>query len=382
MRLEMPVPHREGVDLPLFSVRTSRRCILFRLPGIFILLMPATMPASADDIVWTTGRVMDRTGKQPVQGAVVAVYDAKNRVVDYVKTGADGSYALAVPKSAINLPKKRGGFLHRVSKGVNSAVAGAGGLIGGPIKAGIRAAASVAGGADPLTRAGIGAVAGLANSIVDIVTGTGATRKALDRNAPGVIAVRVAADGRDGVSGLSRVYWMQEELYRVGGREQRAIVAWLDPIRLGEEGSRQGSSLTSDLLSFTEARISPEIVERGREVTVTVRFTRPAEPRAPAVIVARNARTGRMHELEPIGGDLYQCSFTVGPKDPLHDQSITVIAYAEQDAKPGRDPSVERALIRAGYWDPRRRFVYNPLAVVSRNRVELTLTVVEPPRSR
>lgn len=345
------------------------------------ILLIATSASRAEDIVWATGRVLDSSGTRPVPGAVVAVYDAKNRVVDYVKTDANGEYALAIPKSALNLPRRRGGFLHQVSKTVNSAVSSAGGLIGAPIKAGIRAAASAAGGTDPLTRAGIGAAAGVVSNIVDIVTGSGATRRALERSAPGVVTMRVYADGHEDVAGLSRVYWMQEEVYRVGGGEQRAMVAWLDPVRLGSAGGGR-SVLSSDLLCFTEARVSPAIVERGQEVTLSVTFHQASDPRTPVVIVARNSRTGQMYELERVGPDRYACRFMVDKRNPLNDQILTVIAYAGQDTRPGRLPDVERALLRSGLWDPGRRFVYNPLLVAGRNRVEVTLTVVEPPRRR
>jgi len=194
--------------------------------------------------------------------------------------------------------------------------------------------------------------------------------------------MRVAAPDGETIAGLSRVYWMQEEVYRKGGKEQRALVAWLDPVLLGEPGSRGRSKLDSDLLSFTEARLQPAIVERGGEVHVSVAFRQAVEPRTPVVVVARNARTGEMFELERTGQDRYEARFVVGKKHPLHDQILTIIAYAGQDTRPGRIPEVERALLRAGYWDPRKRFVYNPLIVASRNRVELTLTVVEPPRLR
>jgi len=361
-------------------MNTHRRTI--RILLTLTALMTGRVSVRADDVVWATGKVLDADGRRPVAGAVVAVYDARNRVVDYVRTGENGEYALVVPKSAVNLPKKRGGLLHQVSRTVNSAVAGAGGLIGGPLKAGIRAAASAAGGVDPITRAGVGAAAGLVSNIVDIVTGSGSRRRALERNAPGVVTMRVASDAHDGVAGLNRVYWMQEEVYRIGGREQKALVAWLDPVHLSRGDGNRRSTLSSELMCFTEARLTPEITERGREVTATVVFKKPQEPRAPVVVVARNSRTGSMYHMKPVGGDRYECSFVVGRKDPLNDQIITVIAYADQDARPGRDPRVERTLERAGYWDPQRRFVYNPLLVAGRNRVELTLTVVEPPRAR
>lgn len=352
----------------------------YRLFPLGLLLVSSL--CRADEIVWATGRVLDASGTRPVANVMVAVYDSKNRVVDYVKTDANGEYTLAIPRSAMNLTRKKGGFLHQVSRTVNTAVGTAGGLIGGPIKAGVRAAASAAGGGDPLTRAGIGAAVGIVNNIVDIVTGSGAAKRPLEKSAPGVVTIRVAAEDGETIAGLSRVYWMQEEIYRAGGRESRALVAWLDPVLLAEPGARGRSTLGSDLLSFTEARLQPAIVERGGQVRIGVTFKSATEPRTPVVIVARNSRTGEMFELERAGADRYEATFEVGRKHPLHDQVITVIAYAGQDTRPGRLPEVERALLKAGYWDPKKRFVYNPLVVASRNRVELTLTVVQPPRIR
>ncbi len=342
--------------------------------AVALWLLP--LAACAEEFVWATGRVTDAGGR-PVPNATVAVYDAKNRVVDYVRTDQNGDYTLAIPHSALNLTRRKGGFLHSVSRSVNSLVGGAGNFASGPIKAGIRAASSLATASDPLTKAGIGAAVGIATNIVDIVTGTGVRRGTLRRTSPGVLAVKVVADGHNDAVALGRVYWMQEEVYTAGGRDQRAIVAWMDPVRLAHAGDNGASSIGSDYLTFTDARISPGIVERGGEVTVSVVFRKAPEPRTPVVIVARNARTGKTYGLDPVGGDRYECRFVVDQRNPLNDQVITVLAYAEQDVKPGRNPDVERAIERAGLWDPKRPFVYNPLLIASRNRVELTLTVVD-----
>lgn len=368
-----------SVNASIYSMSMNVRPILLLVLLLSVFLVSDPSCASGDDVVWAVGKVVDASGRHPIAGAVVAVYDRKNRVIDYVKTDSNGEYAVALSKSVLNLPKRKGGFLHQVSRTVNSAVSGAGGLIGAPVKAGIRAAASVVGTSDPLLRAGIGAATGLVNSIIDIVTGAGATHSTLDRKSPGVVTMRVAASKRNDVAGLGRVYWMQEEIYRVGGGEKRAYVAWLDPVRLGGEKDPGSSRLTTDFLSFTEAKLDPPIAERGQEVTMTVTLKLPEEPRTPVIVVGRHSRTGAYYELEPIGNDEYQCRFTVDRRYPRNDQVITVIAYAAQDLRLGRSLEVEKALARAGYWDPKRRFVYNPIDVATRNRVELTLTVLDSP---
>ena len=81
------------------------------LATLALALSPACL---ADDLVWTTGRVVNASGA-PVRDATVAVYDSKDRVVDYVRTDANGEYTLAIPQAALNLPKKRGGLLDRKS---------------------------------------------------------------------------------------------------------------------------------------------------------------------------------------------------------------------------------------------------------------------------
>jgi hypothetical protein len=343
---------------------------------IAALLLGLGQLARAEQFVWITGRVLNASG-QPVANATVAVYDSRNRVIDYVRTDANGEYTLAVPPSALHLNRRKGGFLHQVSRGVNAAVGGAGNLIGGPIKSGIRAASSVVSAGDPLSRAGIGAAIGIATNIVDIVTGSGVRRSTLQRTSPGVLTVKAVADGHNDVVALGRVYWVQEEVYRADGREERAVVAWMDPVRLTPAGGSGPSTVSSDYLCFTDARISPGIVERGGEVTLSVTFRKPPEPRTPVVIVARNSRTGKTYGLDRVAEDRYECKFVVDKRNPLNDQIITILAYAEQDVRPGRNPDVERAIERAGLWDPRRPFVYNPLLIASRNRVELTLTVVD-----
>jgi hypothetical protein len=343
------------------------------LATLALALSPACL---ADDLVWTTGRVVNASGA-PVRDATVAVYDSKDRVVDYVRTDANGEYTLAIPQAALNLPKKRGGLLHQVSRSVNSVVGGAGRVAGAPLKAGIRAAGSLVSATDPLTRVGVGAAVGLASGIVDIVTGSGVKRGSLRRSAPGVVAVKVVAEAHNDAVALGRVYWMQEETYRVNGKDQRALVAWMDPVRLSPATGDGPSTIASDYLCFTEARIRPGIAERGQEVTLSVVLRRPPEPRAPVVVVARNARTGVMYGLDRVGEERYECRFVVDKRYPLNDQMITILAYAEQETRPGRNREAERAIERAGHWDPGRPFVYDPLMLAGRNRVELTLTVVD-----
>jgi len=331
-------------------------------------------PASAEDLVWLTGRVT--SNGVPLAGATVAVYDRKNRVIDYAETDSDGYYTLAAPAKELNLDRKAGGFFYQVSR----LVGGVGRMASLPLKAGIRAAASISSATDPLTRVGVGTASNLAVSLVDVIGKEDPATRRPVRTLPGAIAMRVTAPGHKDAVAVARTYWVQEELHRVGGTEQRAIVAWMDPVKLVSPSASGDSVVGDGYFQFSDVRLEPGIVQRGQSATLTVRFTAPPEPRAPFVVVARNDRTGQTVALRHIGGDRYSAEIQVGPKAPRDEHPITVLAYAEQDAAPGRNPKAEEAIRKAGLWSPRRPYIYNPLLVVSRNRAEVTLTVVEPRR--
>jgi len=349
-------------------MRLAAIVLLLALPGI----------ARADELVTLTGRVFAADGRTPLAGALVAVYDDRNRVVDYARTDSSGRYALAVPRGALHLDRKGRGFLHQVTSGISRLVGG----VGGVLKAGIRAGASTVGNADPAVKLGATAASGLAQLLVDQSGKSPANPRSPERKAPGALLMKVSAPGCVDAVAVARTYWMEEEAYHAGGREQRAVAAWMDPVHLASPGPAAASTIGAEFLAFTEARLEPSIAERGQRVRLTVAIPRPPEPRTPIVVVARNARTGRIYELQPASGDRWQCEFQVDRTFPRDDQTLCVLAYAQQGSQPGRSRAVEDAISRAGLWNPARPFVYNPLLVVSRTRAEVVLTVVEPPRGR
>jgi hypothetical protein len=351
----------------------TRRGTFLLLIGIGISLSAACF---AEELAWLTGRVMSADGKHPLAGAIVAVYDSKNRVIDYAQTDARGEYTLVVPRSVLNLGKKGGGFLHQVTSGFGNAVAL-------PLKAGIRAAAAASTVSDPLTRIGIGAASNIAQALADILAEDEHDRRKkkqpIDRNLPGALVMKVAHPGYNDAVAVARVYWMQQELYTAGGKEQKALAAWVDPVRLTKAGAEERSQIVSEYLYFSDARLEPSIAIPGQTVLLTVRLSKPPEPQTPINVVARNDKNGHMYQLLPIGKDLYRTEIAVEAKYPRNDQIITILAYAQQEDQPGRSKKVEEAILRAGLWNPKKPFVYNPLLVASRNRAEVTLTVVDPP---
>jgi hypothetical protein len=339
------------------------------------LLVPSA--SHAEDLIWATGTVKNAAGR-PLQGATVALYNDKNQVVDYAKTDSEGTYALAIPRSALHLDKKGGGFFHKVA----GAVGGVGRIAAMPLKMGIRAAAGIATASDPLTRVGIGTASGVAQGLVDVMAPRERKKPAELRKMPGVVVMKVTAPGHNDAVSLARVYWMEEQSIRAGGRDQRVVTTWVDPVKMTHSGSTDPSTFDSTYLTFTETRFEPSIAEPGQRVMLATRLLLPPDPRTPVVVVARNNKTGQLYELERMDAGVYGTYIEIDKRFPRNDQTFTILAYAEQDEKPGRSKKVEDALQRGGYFQPDKPFVYNPLVVVSRNRGEVVLTVVEPARKR
>jgi hypothetical protein len=348
----------------------------FRLFVLVLLLSHFVQPpASAEDLVWLTGRVMASDSRSPLKDALVAVYDEKNRVADYAKTDSEGVYTLAVPRSALRLDKKSKGFLHKVAGGVTKLVGG----MSGPIRAGLRAAASAVPASGIAAQAGVGVASGVAQNLV----GSMKTRSGKQSEIPpGALAMKVTMPGRNDVVAAASVYWMQEEVYRAGRKEQRVLSAWMDPVYLAPAESRTDSAIGSPYLLFSEARIEPSIAEPGQTVILSAFIPTPPEPRTPIVVVGRNSRTGEIIPLSHAGEGRYRGEIRVDKKHPRDDQVITIVAYAEQTDETGRSKQVEDAIQKSGLFDSGRTFTYNPLLVASRNRAEVTLTVVEPLRRK
>ena len=342
---------------------------------LLVYFAAISSPATADDLVWLTGRVTAAESRAPLKNAVVAVYDDKGKVVDYAKTDSDGIYTLAVPRAVLGLDKKGVGFFRRVAGGMSKLVGG----LSGPIRMGLKAAATAVPTSGLAAQAGVGVASGVAQNLVANM------RTGRDKDSPlppGVLVMKVSMPGKNDALAPASVYWMQEEVYRTGRKEQRVLTAWMDPVTLAPAESKDPSAIASTYLMFTDARIEPSIAEPGQTVILSATIPSPPEPRAPIIVVARNSRTGDIVELSPAGEGRYRAEIRVDKRHPKHDQVISVLAYAQQADESGRSKAVEDAIKRAGLFDSGRPVVYNPLLIVSRNRADVTLTVVEPPRRK
>jgi hypothetical protein len=356
---------------------TQRLATIIAVATPLLCLGPAQ--SRADEPIWATGHVADADG-QPLVNAVVAVYDDSNHVVDYARTDRNGDYALAVPPRALHLEHKHGkGFLAEVFGGVTRFVGESVDFMANPVRAGVRAVTSSEAAAftDPVTRGGIAVGGAVVDRALFAVSPKPKTPIGqLERKQPGAMVVKVIAPDHNDLLGIAHVYWVQDEVSRLGGKQKRTTAAWLDPIQLTSSSTEKPSKVESDYLRFTGARLVPSLVEPGQTVHVYARLKTPPAPATPVVVVARNDRTGEKWEMTPSADGLYAAEFTVDRKFPHDDQHISILAYAALEQKPGRRLDAEHAIEGDGLWNPKESFVYDPLLVVSRNRVDLTLTVI------
>ena len=355
------------------------------LPALVVLLTCGSVRSQAAEYVWATGKVLD-VGGRPVSNAFVAVYDDANKVVDYTRTDRNGEYALAVPKPVLHLEHKHGkGFVADVFTGMIRLTGDAIGFINNPIRSGIHAIASAESStfADPLTKGGISAGTAVADQALIMLTPRSRRpMPTVQRKQPGALMMKVVAPHSNDLIEIGHVYWIQEEKLRLGGRQEHTLAVWLDPVQLTSADSDKPSSFQTEYLRFTRAHLEPSIAEPGQVVHITTRLLTPPSPAIYAVVVARNNHTGPRWELEATGDGRYEGEFVVDKRFAHDDQTISILAYAAKEQKPGRRENAERAIEGAGLWDPKKPYVYDPLLVVSRNRADLTLTVVVPEKRR
>lgn len=355
------------------------RCAL----GAILLVLCAVQAARAEELAWVTGRINGADGR-PLRNAVIAVYDDKNKVVDYAHTDENGEYALAVPSNVLHLSKKGKGFFTEVFGGVTRFVGDAAGFVANPLRSGVRAVTSAQASLnpDPLTRGGISAGGAVIDQVLFAVTPRRRNIVQEERKQPGALVIKAVSPGNKDLIAIGHVYWVQKETFRAGGKQTQNLAAWLDPIQLQHSESEKPSTISTETLTFTGARVEPSIAEHGDRVRILARLPAPSQPQVFLTVVARNHRTGQKWELLPERNGLYSAEIEIDKRFPMNDQAISILAYAANENTPGRRNDVERAIEKSGLWDPNKPFVPNPLLTVSRNRADLILTVVAPNKKR
>jgi len=173
-------------------------------------------------------------------------------------------------------------------------------------------------------------------------------------DAPGALPMRVSLAGHADAVTVTQVYCLQEATAHTEDKQEKRPAAWVDPALLANTGSSSPAQVKHTYLKVSEAMLEPSIAEYGQTVKLTARLSVPAEPTIPVVVVARNSKTG---------------------------QVFCILAYAGDADKPGRNKQKEEAINGACLWNPDKPYVYNPSVALSRNRGEVTLTVVAPSKA-
>lgn len=347
------------------------------------LLCAGASSARAEELVWASGKVLDARGRA-MRGAYVAAYDDSNRVIDYARTDQEGEYALAVPKHLLHLDHRHGkGFVAEVFTGVTRFVGGAAEFVANPVRSGVHAItnAEAALNPNPLTKGAFSA----GGAVVDQVLFTVSPRQKRkvpveERKMPGSLLIKVIGPDSSDVVGVSHIYWMQEETLSAGGRSKKTLAAWLDPVRLESVDGDAPSKIDGAYLRFVNTHIEPSIAEPGQVVRIVTRLPMPPSPEINVIVVARNNRTGKIWELTRDNDGYFNTEIQIDKRFPHDDQIISLVAYAADEKHPGRRPKAEGAIEHSGIWDARKPFVYDPALVASRNRADVTLTVVSPSR--
>ncbi|MCX6378074.1 MAG: carboxypeptidase-like regulatory domain-containing protein [Armatimonadetes bacterium] len=215
------------------SSRFHKVLQLVILSVTFSLLLCGSASASGEEYIWATGKVLDKSGK-PVRNAYIAVYDDNNKVIDYANTDQNGDYALAVPRHVMHIDKKGKGFLTQVFGTVTRFVGGATDFVNNPLRAGIKAITSSEAAAvlNPIQKGTISAGGAVADQILlRLKTPSSKPSVQEERKQPGVLLIKVIGENSQDLVGTARVYWMQQETLKAGGRETRTTTAWLESKR-------------------------------------------------------------------------------------------------------------------------------------------------------
>ena len=388
----------------------KRQTITLVLAGS--LLTYALMPATAEETVTAQGRVFEADGIKPLAGATIVIYDEKQQVLGHATADAEGRYTLTVPKSALHLVKAHhggnflGGLVKSAGKvlsvaapiGMMAMTGGVGALGGLSSLGGLHAATSAS---SLLTGPGVlrGGMPGMMGGGMLIrrqamqarMQGRGGVYPlqstdmleesmlpAPAPDAPGALVMKITCSNHADATGVGQIYWLREEQPNAGSGDRKEMSAWIDPVQLGDGGSGQSSQFKRGAFTFRNARFEPSVVEYGQTATLSVNLMIPTEPRADIVVVARNVGTGDLIELNPAGDGVYKAEISVDKKIGKNDITFSILAYARATGEEGRSKKSEDALHGAGLWDLKKPYIYDPLIAVSRNRADVTLTVVKP----
>jgi hypothetical protein len=338
------------------------------IPLLAGLFMSANAGPPPERPVVVTGKILDTSGNP-----IVAAYDAKKNVVASAHTNAKGEYSLGVPRSALHVDRKGKTFVTQVKSNFDRAVTVASTVI--PY-------AHVVTEGNTVIKNSRGHSLVQQTIVVDSSLAPAGSAKlptpADAQKMPGALMLKAVAPDRVDMTAVTQAYWMQQESTpdsRDNGTEP-TIVGWMDPLVMASADGGKPPSISTVPINISVAHVTPSLVKHGDIVHVSATLTVPQTPKIYPIVVARDASTGLVWELKPAANGQYAADIKVNESLRPNDHIISVLAYAAEIRDGGRRPDLEEEIEKAKLWDIKRPFISNPLLVVSRNRADITLTVV------
>ncbi len=377
--------------------------------------VPATPVAPDFSKGMLCGKVLDTATGKPVPNATVALADKDGKVVAWTKTDAEGKYSLAADSlKVLNLrPSHRRGLLEEVARG-------AGQLVTIPVKVAgtvvetIRKTSPV----ETVKNAAISAATGnpvpIGAQVVNTVAGTAGQTKATAENqtkemavrtafgerlndknqkksalAPGEVFIAVSRPEYKEVKGKAGTYWLEAAIPPVKDQKNkkedkgRGVCAWMETVKLAPAtAADKKSEILNEAILLSEPKIEPTLIPIGGTAKISVKLLAPMNPVAKLRVFAREDKKRTILELKPQANNLYTGELTIDSNCPSGDTKITIAALREEPIEVKLPKSKDDPLLlfakRLDDLEPGKPFEYDPRILASENRLDITVTVLDP----
>lgn len=352
------------------------------------------------------GAVVDAVKGQPVAEATVALQDKDGKVIAWTKTDAKGQYAIAAdPLAVLQLrPSQRRGLLAGLLKG-------AGKVVTAPVKVAgqvAKAATDTVKQVDPVQTVRSAAVAvatGNPAPVVAQVAGNAvnsvktaaeqapenAVRVALGERqatakekrqtlAPGEVQIVVSAPNYKDLKGKAGAYWLEPKSAESG--QALGTQAWLEKVKLAPTASDKASEVENVAVLLVEPRLEPSLAPRGSRVKMSVKLQVPPEKTFKVRVFAREEKKRTIVELKSEANHLFTGELAMDPATPVGETTITIVALRSEPVEINlreskADPLLDFAQ-KLDEMDAGKPYDFDPRIMASENRIDLTLTVLDP----
>lgn len=353
------------------------------------------------------GRVLDTTTGKPLPDATVALQDKKGKILGWAKTNAEGQYMLAADSlTALQLrPSRRRGFLENLARGTGQVIAAPVKVVAGVVKQvdpvnTVKATviASVTANPAPLAAE---AVKTTGKAIQDQTTATARASTARsvmgERQAapkekrkdlvPGEVFLSVTAPGYKELKDKAGAYWLEPPTPASpdGKSPATGVRAWLETVKLAPlTAADKKCEVENNAVLLSEGVLNPAQVALGAPIKLSVKLATPGNQPLKIRVFARENRKRTVVELKPQDGapGLFTGDMILDKEIGLGDTVVTIVALRaeplEVNLKDNKeDPLLEFAKglddMEAGH-----SYEYDPRIMASENRLDLTLTVLDP----